>query len=313
MGQGCPSACRRLDKQLDRSDGEGEPPSHRTDSFEEEDAGPVQQMEWWSRTQELAERISSRGSALPSVCAPTAQESAAKIGSMIIIDWDDTLLPTSFLKEMPRNSPGLVGKPLDTLPCYESLKDHAGLVKKLLQAASVVAHISIVTLSARPWVKMSSETYLPGLDIESLLRDLDIPVYYATEYLEPAVPLDASIDQTPCLATVSKRNAMTEFMRRLCASKTWAGSRLSVLSIGDSLVEQQALKDCCRRWAGLRPSDRRPLCKTVKLMDKPSLQQLSDELRYVISEVGGMASREEDFDVRVDSSYLTGRMSLAAT
>lgn len=276
-----------------------------------EDRG-MEAPEWWSRNTEVSTRMCIGGPSYPcfGVRTPVPRTSGAFTGrsdSMIIFDWDDTLLPTSFFKEMPVASPDFVGQPLHSLPFYQSLMEHADLVQQILRAASAIAHISIVTLSARPWVLMSSETYLPGLDMEALMQELDIPVFYATEHLDF---LDVSKNPDACLATISKRNAMTDNLRRNCASNALSGPRLSVLSIGDSLVEQQALKDCCLGWGGLKPIVQRPFCKTVKLIDKPSLQTLSGELRYLLSGLQSMASRDDDFDARFDACSSSGRISL---
>merc|ERR1719454_2580095 len=57
--------------------------------------------------------------------------------------------------------------------------------------------------------------------------------------------------------------------------------RLHLLSVGDSAIEQEAAQDVARCWRqDLRDGacHVEPLCKTVKFMDMPSLEELRDEL-----------------------------------
>lgn len=227
----------------------------------------------------------------------------------MIFDWDDTLLPTSFFKDMPKTMPSYVGLPLDRCPFYGALIAHAELVREVVEAAANAAQVCIVTLSARPWVHQSADAYLPGLNIEQLLEELDIPIYYACEYLPPPSEMPRHAGEE-CLSTVCKRNAMTECLQRLqlppgatCgagAVVASAGSRPAVMSVGDSVAEQQALKDVCSE-GGLFAAQR-PACKTVKLVDKPTLVELGEELRFLTRHMPKLTSQCQDFDLWIDSN-----------
>lgn len=104
-------------------------------------------------------------------------------GPVVVFDWDDTLLPTSFLMEkvipLYRDQP----VPEGALH-HDKLVAHANIVRRMLRAARQVARVAVVTLARRPWVSISSQLYFPGADIEELLECLDIPVYYASEHLQ---------------------------------------------------------------------------------------------------------------------------------
>jgi len=106
--------------------------------------------------------------------------------SVIIFDWDDTLLPTTFIlnsviPSLPQKErEGAVPK---SSVFYEDLAAHAHLVGFVLRVARRSARVALVTNSMSPWVVASATRYLPGLDMEALLSELGIPVYYARRHV----------------------------------------------------------------------------------------------------------------------------------
>jgi len=264
--------------------------------------------------------VAAQGAALGAgelALVPTAPLGGLPSGfeCQIIFDWDDTLLPTSFLTDALKICPPKYGaatmrsrtgpmrgsarrggcKLPQDFPCYAAVQRHAELVRRLLTHASSVAKVALVTSAVRPWVFESAEQYLPGLDFAALLQDLRIPVYYAGEHAK-GPDTDAKLDQ----ATVGKRNAMAVFLEQ-ATSAGQAGGHTHVLSIGDSHMERDAAKAVlqqARLAAEGQPGAQRPLCKTVKLMGSPSLKQLSEELRFLDEQLDGLASHDGDFDLR---------------
>jgi len=218
-------------------------------------------------------------------------------GAVIVFDWDDTLFPTSYVAD----------------PAYESywspdspLKDHARLLVATLRAARAVARISIVTLSKRGWVYSSAKQHLPGLDFPALVAELGITIYYAFEH--------GTGDQAWAEDYVSiKRSAMSQCLKdwrksdaALCAAERW-----NVLSVGDGAAEQWALKTLRRAW-GKNRSRRtavRPLFKTVKLMEWPTLQELSHELTVLHPALRCMMESSKCLDISASGpSKLSSRV-----
>merc|ERR1719469_1196035 len=76
----------------------------------------------------------------------------------------------------------------------------------------------------------------------------------------------------------------------------------NVMSIGDSIVERDAIKELLWNHA---EGDLDPCCKTVKLMEEPSAEQLGAELLLLGSWLRSMASYSEDFDVTMDDTEET--------
>jgi len=217
----------------------------------------------------------------------------------IIFDWDDTLLPTSFLTEamemcMPSGGlgrhKGMSSRRLPAnFPCFGALQKHEDTVRRTLTNARAVARVAIVTAASRPWVVESADTFLPGLNLASLLQDLGIPVYYANEYSQPV--RDTNIESW----VACKRNAMLEFLQEGCA---YGKEFVNVLSIGDSAVEKNAAKAALQRGPdGLGSAGACTLCKTVKLMEDPSLKQLGEQLQLLEPQLDRLVAHCTDLEI----------------
>jgi len=319
---------------------------------------------------------------------------------VLIFDWDDTLLPTSFITENVVKE----YKDIDEdsaiepdSPFYEELSAHAHLVEFVLRKATELTRVVIVTLSMDPWVAFSARHFLPGLDIERLLLELDIPVYYSrpnydalmtkltftkhywdvelkfpeqktlvgmsvgrlTDGTMRVLSLDAAgfmaswnsendPDLTPtgvgirpndhilkvngkttnfseefkkslvpsgcltlCLArdvpdfdphVEAKRLDMEHCLGELYGAA--ATSEWNVISIGDSIGEQQALKEIFESIAAesSRADTAELLCKTVNLLDRPNVEQLSNELKVLLLWLPKMVHSRKPFDWAMNKS-----------
>jgi len=215
--------------------------------------------------------------------------------SCIILDWDDTLFPSWYVQKMYATlglSPCSHGQdtPVATM-CHEPLSQLAEVVSNLLRRCRQVARVAIVTLAQRPWVETSARTYLHGLDLKALRRELDIPVYYARECIrKDQVGIE---EEGVNMFVIAKRNAMVKCLSKL--RKKYGCEASNILSIGDSTVEHDAIKDVV--WS----REGHNLCKSVLLMNKPSIDMLNNELRILCSVIGKMVAYEDDFDFTMDN------------
>jgi hypothetical protein len=275
-------------------------------------------------------------------------------------------------------------------PDADALSAHAHLVGFVLRTARRIARVAIVTNSMSPWVLSSGQRFLPGLDVEALLGELEIPVYYARRHVDTILPLVQKTGEFPYEVEIDRReggrigvdicsgkdgplsitrledgglmaawnaahrhselevrpmdrieavnghrdqlklrcrekellrlsmvrdlvepDAFVEAKRRdmdACLEKFYPCSAWprNVVSIGDSVAEQQALKQALHqsssepRAAPEGSLGPRPLCKTVNLLDRPTLAQLSSELRLLMVWLGHIVDYGEDFDLRMD-------------
>jgi len=209
-------------------------------------------------------------------------------GTAIIFDWDDTLMPTQYITETvwPSHRRGHV---LQASPSYQVLAAHAKAVEQVLLTARRCGKVAILTLAKRPWVQQSAKWYLPGLDFESLLQRLEIPVFYAREHVTGRERALAAAEPGVDIQVIAKRKAMEKCLKHILGRTV-----MNVISIGDSTVEYEALKDLV--WAA--PSQ--PLCKTVMLLEAPQVEELTDELFRLADCMDAMVTYADDFDLSFD-------------
>lgn len=217
---------------------------------------------------------------------------------MLIFDWDDTLLPTTAIRAQRagRRDPF----------SFEDTQSHAELVERTLRAARAVGYVSIVTLSKNNWVIRSAKMYLPCLDMKSLIQELGITVYYAQDD-EISCPGSLASEDWSTLKQCCMDRCLRDWRSvegALAASK--GAPKPSVVSIGDSIAEKEALKAVM----GAQGSDR-PLCKTVKLMDEPPLDKLSHQLQELVMWLDRMVLGKNDFDLFIDCPSVLGARARA--
>jgi len=220
--------------------------------------------------------------------------------TVVIFDWDDTLFPTWFVSEvvvpcLPTNVAADSTLPEDS-PFTEALLEHANTVKLLLTNARAIGRVGIVTLAQRPWVLRSARRFWPGFEFEEILKELEIPIIYARECLRKPMISQAKEEEGVNIFTIAKQAAMLKALKKLYGKRPW----LNVISIGDSIVERDAITELL--WGRDQETDRTPRCKTVKLMEEPSVEQLRAELMLLGMWLRSMASHAEDFDVVMDDS-----------
>jgi len=213
--------------------------------------------------------------------------------AVIIFDWDDTLLPTTYIKQvvdpkLPTLESIRLGEhqegPLTTKsPHFEKFRKNALVVEQVLREARKVARVDIVTLATKNWVDISAERYFPGLDVQELLRELDIEVYHCDRQSDLFQHI-AQSGRDPCLA--AKKAAMSKCLLRL-----YHGSNLhwNVLSIGDSVCERDALKECLQ---GAKDA----ICKTIKIRENLPIADLTKDLQLLIPNLMSLAGHQQDFD-----------------
>lgn len=199
----------------------------------------------------LAAGVGSRHGLRPSTAARRA---AVSEGTLIVLDWDDTLLPSTWLQQQ-----GLQITAGSALPSEEQkaeLSRVARCVIKTLRRAKRLGHVIVVTNAEKGWVELSCRKFLP--EVAPLLEG--VKVLSARALFEPAWP--QSPIQWKRLAF--HREVSTFFQG---PSKTAAADiRKNVVSVGDSLQERTALLEAT--------DGRHCWAKSLKLLERPSVEQL---------------------------------------
>ncbi|OLP91949.1 hypothetical protein AK812_SmicGene26298 [Symbiodinium microadriaticum] len=229
------------------------------------------------------ERLVTSDSATTAKSANVSSTSSADSKAVIILDWDDTLCPTTWAMNLVESAKSEEELMKMEMEYARQLEEHSAAVVDFLRAARKVARVAVVTLASEEFFQRSAETFLEGARISELFEELGIKVYFAKR------PANCNTNAE----VAAKKEAMKRCLANLYPSYgVWHGTRWNVLSIGDSEIELTAIKQAVSsRW---RKS--KSLCKTCKLEPQPCLSTLTMQLRQVAPQLAAMVAMDRDFD-----------------
>jgi len=200
---------------------------------------------------------------------PAPSSNKTKLKALILFDWDDTLCPTSWMEEHPEVRQAFEGPVSKTGAAWNQLATQAKAVMKLVTTAASLGSVALVTLAARPWVRVSARDFLH--EARNEVEKLD--VYYAREQADSCTNFAHTFLCEPYIAMKRKamQQAMAAVTQRVGHSVKWE----SLVSIGDSEVEKRAAQELgreCQSQGMLRWT------KTVKLLEHPKVTQLTQQV-----------------------------------
>lgn len=170
--------------------------------------------------------------------------------TVIVFDWDDTLLSTSWLQRAKQQGFQL------TPEIHNQLRGIERESAALLELAKTLGHVFIITNAMEGWVEYSAGQWVPGLI--PLLRRL--PVISARTRFETKYPTDIG---------KWKVAAFFEVKRLLpCDLVT------NLLSVGDSQFEMDAVHAIGKEFE-------EAIVKTVKFRENPTPEELLKQLELV--------------------------------
>mmetsp|Transcript_122 Transcript_122/g.261 ORF Transcript_122/g.261 Transcript_122/m.261 type:complete len:554 (-) Transcript_122:68-1729(-) len=234
---------------------------------------------------------------------------------LILVDWDDTMLPTTWLATRPwfrqwvrqqeTHETALQGADEADRRLIGDLDQAA---RRFILAASRLGKIFCVTLAQQPWVERSMKAYLPRT--AEVWEAIGIQVSYANkeavEYAErlsswcekPAVPghLEASVLKLQ-MRSDQKRKVMHRLLRNFY--KKTDDCWLNVVSFGDGAAERSALQEIAF-WHENPPSESGDRLifrvKSVQLLEEPDCDQLRAELQVLQEWLPVLANLDQDLD-----------------
>ena len=191
--------------------------------------------------------------------------------SIIIFDWDDTLLPTSFL------TPGGVFN--------EDIKLQQGDIEKfvkleqstlqLLTEAVEKGNVYIITNAGKGWVEYSANRFYPS--IMPILEKIKI-ISARGEY-EKIFPGNSRQWKIEAFLNIQKSVNMKLVTNIIC--------------IGDSLFEMEAGRILASRFT-------EAFIKTIKFREAPKLDELLKQLKLVYAQFGSIYSSIKNLTIRVE-------------
>lgn len=202
-------------------------------------------VECYYEDAELVETLSIRHDEAPGTSRPGLPRD-----TLIIFDWDDTLLCSSAIN---------AGE-CDTSLLYQL----ETVVGSVLELAMGLGETMIVTNGKATWVENSARRFLPGLK----------PILDCLTVMSARARYEESFPGDPFSW---KCEAFQDILRGRCATEPKESVNLVVL--GDSVAEMSAAQHVAETLGD--PS----LVKTVKFREAPSIRQLLGELRSIAKEL----------------------------
>lgn len=187
--------------------------------------------------------------------------------SVIIFDWDDTLMYTSFLAQAQNRAiPPATKRHLLRI-------ESASL--KLLETALGLGHTFIITNAQEGWVEESAACYMPTL----------APILKRVRIISARTSHEAEASGDVALW---KKLAFLELGRQLPPQPI-----TNLVSTGDSNFELEAAHLLGEQFA-------RSLIKTVKLQERPSPQELVKELELLLPKFQSIVEKASNMKIRLE-------------
>jgi len=269
--------------------------------------------------------------------------------TVIILDWDDTLFPSTFVRSDLRLKLGL---PLrdQKLPApvkkhaFNSLLECATNAEKLLRLCASYGKVVLVTLAKAPWVTESCNNFYPG--IGELLKQLDVKIVYAQEgmAIDQSQVRSLSVQQAELFWGRIKGKAISKEIRSFYSQydgQSWK----NVISIGDSNFEKLGTMSAIAEYmrekgievpadlasaaenldsgapaSSFQPSEAATVVvqghtfnvrtKVAKMLDEPTVEELRTELELMRQWLPLMVKHDGGFSV--DLAGLNGWQEAAA-
>eukprot|EP00808_Paulinella_micropora_P000103 g81700.t1 len=224
-----------------------------------------------------------------STSAPSPTPSATVKGqakkTVIFVDWDDTLLCSSFLSGR--------GLRLDSeIPAsdviLEELKELELCVSQLLRIAQTFGDVHVVTNAETGWVQLSAKKFIPGV----------LPVLQGVSVLSARSTYEPMFPDSPL------KWKYFAFQEKLCTHfPSEAEETLkNIISFGDSHVEREAVRAVTR---GLSNAN----TKSVKFAEKPSMEQLRRQIELITNCFQYIHSHEGDLDLQLTITEASSQKS----
>lgn len=240
-----------------------------------------------------------------------------KMQTVIIFDWDDTLFPTTYIRddmELNWQKP-MKDQRIDFKEKAEitmKLDKCAQNVIQLMKMACGLGKVILVTLAKTPWVTQSCTNFFSK--VGDLIEDLEVPIVYAqtgiqVDYDKMAM---ASCEEIEKYWSGIKGKAIANQVKQFY-SQYEGQSWKNIISIGDSDFERlgtQAATAEYMKQTGLRKSRGdtelevdghifKVRTKTFKLVDQPTIDELTVEVSMLQKWLPLMVKLDTSFDVNL--------------
>jgi hypothetical protein len=219
----------------------------------------------------------------------TKEDSAIKPNpnTVIMFDWDDTLLASSFLSAAGYRLDSPDGAVSANPEVDAQLRALEKCVVALLTLALRYGHVNIVTNAETGWVQLSAQKFMP-LVVPMLSKVTVLSARSTFESQHPEAPLKwkyyAFHDR---LSSVFGGSMGSAWCGVSCES-----AAKNVVSFGDSHVEREAIRAITRGVSSCRT-------KSVKFAERPTPEQLRRQVELVTNCFHYIHNHDSDLDLQL--------------
>ena len=216
--------------------------------------------------------------------APLSQEDLDK--NVVIFDWDDTLLPSSFVAGFKDR-----GVPVSCEGRRE-LAMTGDSVKQLLEKACAVGRTMIITNADHGWVESSAQKYMPM--VLPLLRSGRIEVISARARYEASWPLDPRMWKEACFSEhLGAFFSGLQLRDELRGGEGAPCSCRNVISLGDSYDERSALWNALQQFTVFG--------KSIKFVPNCSPLEVRQQQQFMLQCFDSMVGYEGHLDLMLQT------------
>ena len=213
---------------------------------------------------------------------------SSMVKPLIIFDYDDTILPTSFLNRRGLKLASNDDK-ADELDSVRSVLDeYSVVVNKTLTMARRIGHVLIVTNAEDRWISLTVKKFLPkSADLVEQFQHIS-----ARSMFEPTGLF------TPISWKQSAfRMVVEEYLAASAARRSSEGlSYPQVISLGDSAHEREAILKVAKDFAN------RITVKSLKFMEKPDIESLKKEHQLIQECLGDIVKHVGNLDLCIQAA-----------
>ena len=201
--------------------------------------------------------------------------------TVTVLDWDDTLMPSTWLKEQGLTSTALADKFGITKEMVDACEEVAPHVERVIKKAQDYGKVFIITNGTHGWVEKSCEVFMPS--IRNLI--LSLPIISAAD-------LYRYFSKDP----ISWKR-MT--FRRDLLDRAFGGmprAKRVVISIGDGYAEQEAARNLMTIGSYSQVGLLSVRC--LKIVESSSPTVLIRQLEEICQILPTLATQSGDFDLQ---------------
>jgi len=193
--------------------------------------------------------------------------------TVIIFDWDDTLLASSFLSSKGYR----LDSTIERTPDIDSqLRDLEQSVCSVLSLALSYGCVHIITNAETGWVQLSAQKFIPAV----------VPFLSKVKVISARSTFEGMFPESPL------KWKFYAFQEKLSKSFSEMKTEKNIISFGDSHVEREAVRAVTRGLPNTRT-------KSVKFAERPSMEQLRRQIELVTNCFQYIHSHDGDLDLQL--------------